>query len=160
MRRVGAFGQVDTNRIVLPFGLIVLAKLIAQARSLDAHDGVYDGIERFGPLENLESDVVALEPITATGQRLVDDVLKKPLPALRLMERTALNNAGQVFANSLLLGFAPAIKRNFRHSQLQAHKNAQARQHQGAVRYCYILGPFLARCHPSPAVDRTDEPLG
>ena len=46
----------------------------------------------------------------------IDDVFEKPLPAARLSERAALQYAVHLFANGLLVGFAPAIERNDRHA--------------------------------------------
>ena len=48
------------------------------------------GIERLGTIEDLQSDVVALQPLTAPGQSFIDEVLQEPLPALRLVERAAV----------------------------------------------------------------------
>ncbi len=62
-------------------GLVVFAKLVTQTRGLDAHDGIDDGVERLGTIEDLQSDIVALQPFTAPGQSFIDDVLQEPLPA-------------------------------------------------------------------------------
>ena len=48
------------------------------------------GIKRLGTIEDLQSDVVALQPLTATGESFIDEVLQEPLPALRLVERAAV----------------------------------------------------------------------
>ena len=84
VRRVGALWQLDANRIVSAFGVVVFAKLVTQTRGLDAHEGVDDGVERLGTIEDLQSDVVAFEPVAAPGQSFIDDVLQEPLPAARL----------------------------------------------------------------------------
>ena len=64
-----------------------------------------------GTIEDLQSDVVAFQPLTAPGESFIDDVLQEPLPALRLVERAAVEDAVQLLTNGLLVGFAPAIER-------------------------------------------------
>ena len=145
MRHVGALRQLDANRIVLAVSVIILAKLVAQTRGLDAHDGVYQGVERLGAIEDRQSDVVALQPFAAAGQRFIDDVFQEPLPALRLVERAALKDAVQLLANGALVGFAPAIERNYRHAQ--APNLRAIPQASGAVSYRCILGPNGTACH-------------
>jgi len=39
------------------------------------------GIETLRPVEDFHRDVVALQSLAATGQRLGDDVFQEPLPA-------------------------------------------------------------------------------
>ena len=53
-----------------------------QAGRLDPHEGIDRGVERLGTIENLQSDVVALQPLAAPGQSFIDEVLQEPLPAL------------------------------------------------------------------------------
>jgi hypothetical protein len=66
----------------LALGPVVFAKLLTQAGRLNPHEGVGDGVERLGTLEDLQSDVVALQPLTAPGQSFIDEVLQEPLAAL------------------------------------------------------------------------------
>ena len=61
---------------------VVFAKLLTQARGLDPHEGIGHGVKRLGTIENLQSDVVGLQPLTAPGQSFIDEVLQEPLPAL------------------------------------------------------------------------------
>ena len=70
------------NGIVLAVGFVVFAKLVTQSRGLDAHEGIDHGVKRLGTIENLQSDVVALQPLAAPGQSFIDEVLQEPLPAL------------------------------------------------------------------------------
>ncbi len=123
MRRIAALGQLDANGVAPAVGVIVLAKLLAQARGLDAHDWVDDWVERLRSIEDFECEVVALEPLAAPCQRLVNEVLQEPLPAPRLLERTAAQDAGQLLANGLLVDVAPAIERNIRHAQTPTRRN-------------------------------------
>ena len=109
VRRVAALRQIDANGVASAVGLIIFAKLVTQARGLDAHDGIDGGVKRLGTIEDFQSDVVALQPLAAPGESFIDDVFKEPLPALRLQERAALEDAVQLLANGLLVGFAPAI---------------------------------------------------
>jgi hypothetical protein len=44
--------------------------------------GIGDGVERLGTLEDFQSDVVGLQPLTAPGKSFIDEVLQEPLPAL------------------------------------------------------------------------------
>ena len=67
-------------------------------------------------IEDRLSDVRPFQPLAASRQRFIDDVLQEPLPALRLMEWAAVKDADQLLANGLLVGFAPAIGRNCRHA--------------------------------------------
>ena len=71
--------------------------------------GIDGWVERLRAIEDFQSDVVALQPLAAPGERFVDDVFKEPLPALRLHERAALEDAFQLLANGRLVGFAPGI---------------------------------------------------
>ncbi len=71
-------------------GPVIFAKLLTQAGGLDPHEGIEYGIKRLGTIEDLQSDVVALQPLTATRQSFIDEVLQEPLPALRLVERAAV----------------------------------------------------------------------
>jgi hypothetical protein len=75
MRCVSALRQVDANGIAFAVGLIIFAKLLTQASSLDAHEGVDDGVERLGTIENLQSDVIALQPFAAPSQSFINEVL-------------------------------------------------------------------------------------
>ncbi len=79
---VSALRQINTNGIALTIGPVVFAKLLTQSRGLDAHDGIEDGIERFGTIEDLQSDIVTLQPFTATGKSFIDKVFQEPLPTL------------------------------------------------------------------------------
>src|SRR6185437_7942516 len=81
VRCVRALRQIDANWIVLALALIVFAQLVAQPRRLDAHEWIDGGIETLRPVEDFHRDVVALESLAATGQRLGDDVFQEPLPA-------------------------------------------------------------------------------
>ena len=112
VRRVGALRQLDANGIALAIGLVIFAKPVAQARGFHPHDRIDIGVERLGTIEDCQSDVIAFQPLAASGQRFIDDVLQEPLTARRLMERAAVEDAVQLLANSLLVGFAPAIERN------------------------------------------------
>ena len=116
LRCVRALRQIDANGIVLALAFIVFAKSVTQTRGLDAHEGIGHGVERLGTIEDCQSEVVALQPATTPSQRFIDDVFEKPLPAARLSERAALQYAVHLFANGLLVGFAPAIERNDRHA--------------------------------------------
>ena len=75
VRRVAALRQIDANRIALAVDLVIFAKLVTQARGLDAHDGIDVGVKRLGTIEDLQSDVVALQPLAAPSESFIDDVL-------------------------------------------------------------------------------------
>ena len=75
LRRVCALRQIDANRIAFAVGVIVFAKLVAQPRRLHAHDRIDVSVEGLGTIENLQSDVVALQPFTPSGQGFIDDIL-------------------------------------------------------------------------------------
>jgi hypothetical protein len=70
------------NGIALALGPVIFAKLLTQAGRLNPHKGIGDGVERLGTLENLQSDVVGLQPLAAPGKSFIDEVLQEPLPAL------------------------------------------------------------------------------
>ena len=70
------------NGIALAVGPVVFAKLVTQAGGLDPHEGIDRGVKRLGTIENLQSDVVALQPLAAPGKSFIDEVLQEPLPAL------------------------------------------------------------------------------
>ena len=70
------------NGIALAVGSVIFAKLLTQAGGLDPHEGIDRGVKRLGTIENLQSDVVALQPLTAPGKSFIDEVLQEPLPAL------------------------------------------------------------------------------
>ena len=116
-RRVAPFRQVDAHGVALACGVIIFAKLVTQARGLDTHDGIDSGVEILRAIKHGQSDVVALQPLAAPGERFVDDVFKEPLPALRLQERRAVKDALQLLANGRLVGFAPEFERNYRHTR-------------------------------------------
>ena len=115
VRRVRALRQLDANGIGLAVSVVIFAKPVAQTPGLQADDGVDVGVECVGAIEDCLSDVIAFQPLAAAGQRFIDDVLQEPLPALRLMEWAAVKDADQLFANGLLVRFAPAIGRNCHH---------------------------------------------
>ena len=72
-----------------------------------------------GRLEDLQSDVVGLQPLTAPGKSFIDEVLQEPLPAMRLVERAAVEDAVQLLTNGRLVGFAPVFELNTVTFQLQ-----------------------------------------
>ena len=63
-------------------GLIIFAKLVTQARGLDAHEGVDGGVKRLGAIEDFQSDVIGLQPFAAPSKSFINEVLQEPLPAL------------------------------------------------------------------------------
>jgi hypothetical protein len=81
-RCVCALREVDANGIALAVGSVIFAKLLTQARCFDAHEGIGHGVKRLRTIENLQSDVVGLQPLTSPSQSFVDEVLQEPLPAL------------------------------------------------------------------------------
>ena len=70
------------NEIALAVGSVIFAKLLTQAGRLNPHEGVDRGVKRLRTIENLQSDVVGLQPLTAPGKSFIDEVLQEPLPAL------------------------------------------------------------------------------
>src|SRR5262249_3554516 len=96
--------------------LVIFAELLAKPRRLDAHDGVDGRVEAVRPVKHRQGDVVALELVAPASERLVDDVFEEALSTPRLLKRSAGENAGELLADGLLLGFAPVIERNDRHA--------------------------------------------
>ena len=70
------------NGIALAVGSVIFAKLFTQPGGLDPHEGIDRGVKRLGTLEDFQSDVVGLQPLTAPGKSFIDEVLQEPLPAL------------------------------------------------------------------------------
>ena len=70
------------NGIVLAVGSVIFAKLFTQAGRLDPHEGIDRGVKRLRTTENLQSDVVAFQPLTAPSKSFIDEVLQEPLSAL------------------------------------------------------------------------------
>ena len=70
------------NGIAVAVGLIIFAKLFTQAGSLDPHEGIDSRVKGLGTIEDLQSDVVAFQPLTAPSKSFIDEVLQEPLPAL------------------------------------------------------------------------------
>ena len=68
LRGVRSLRQINANGIALAVGVIVFAKLLTQAGGLDAHEGVGRGVKRLGTIEDFQSDVVTLQPLTAPSQ--------------------------------------------------------------------------------------------
>jgi len=66
----------------LAVACVIFAKLIAQPGGLDPHEGIDRGVKRLGTIENLQSDVVTLQPLAAPGKSFIDEVLQEPLSAL------------------------------------------------------------------------------
>ena len=92
----------------------------------------------------------SLQPLTAPGQSFIDEVLQEPLPASRLVERAAVEDAVHLLTNGLLVGFAPVFERNYRHSPTpNVPRKRPPRQRQSAVSYRYILGLEGTACHAS-----------
>src|SRR5262245_28816885 len=56
-----------------------MSELLAQAPRLDAHDRIDDGVERIRAPKDFQCDAIALEPLAASGESLVDDVFQEPL---------------------------------------------------------------------------------
>ena len=81
-RCVCALREVDANGIALAVGSVIFPKLLTQAGGLDPHEGIGDGVERLGTLENFQSDVVGLQPLTSPSKSFIDEVLQESLPAL------------------------------------------------------------------------------
>ena len=75
VRRVAPLRQFDANGILLAVGLIIFAKPVTQSRGLHANDWVDVGIKRLWAIENFPGDVIALQPLAASGQRFIHDVL-------------------------------------------------------------------------------------
>jgi hypothetical protein len=63
------------NGIALALGPVVFAKLLTQAGRLNPHEGVDRGVKRLRTLEDFQSDVVGLQPLTAPSQTFIDEVL-------------------------------------------------------------------------------------
>ena len=95
-------------------GLVVVAKLLTQSPGLNAHNRVDDGVERVRTTEDLQSDVVSLQPLAAPSKSFIYDVFQEPLTASRLEERAALEDAVKLLANGLPVGLA--IERKLRHA--------------------------------------------
>jgi hypothetical protein len=70
------------NEIALAFGPVVFAKLIAQPGGLDPYEGIDRGVKRLRTIENLQSDVIGLQPLTSPGKSFIDEVLQESLTAL------------------------------------------------------------------------------
>jgi hypothetical protein len=62
------------NGIALTVGSVIFAKPFTQAGGLDPHKGIVRGIERRRSIEDFQSDVVALQPLAASGESFVDEV--------------------------------------------------------------------------------------
>ena len=97
-------------------GLVIFAKPLTQTPGLDADDGIGDGVECLGTIEDRQSDAIALQPLAAPRQSFIDDVLKEPLAAARLLKRAALEDAVQLVTNRLPVGFATAIGQHHNHA--------------------------------------------
>src|SRR5262245_10095913 len=80
-RCVRALRQIDANGIVLAFAFVVFAKSVTETRGLDAHEGIGHGVKRLGTVKDCQSEIVALQPFTASSQRFIDNVFEKPLSA-------------------------------------------------------------------------------
>lgn len=107
---VGAARQHDADGVARSGGIVIAAKLVAQAASLDAHDGVGHRVESLGAAKDLKRDGVALEPFAPSGERLVHDILQKLLPAPRLDKKAAGNNAVDLRADGSPVAVAPALE--------------------------------------------------
>jgi hypothetical protein len=63
------------NRIALTIRHVIFANLLAKSRCLDPHKGINDGVKSLGTIEDLQSDVVGLQPVIPASQSLIDDIL-------------------------------------------------------------------------------------
>ena len=87
------------NGIALALGPIIFAKLLTQAGGLDPHEGIDRGSELLGTLEDLQSDVVGLQPLAAPSQTFIDGVLKI-VAGVVTGGRAAVKDAVQLLTNS------------------------------------------------------------
>ena len=152
VRRVAALRQIDADGIVLAIGFIIFAKPVAQAPGFQPHDRIDIGVKRLGTIEHCQSDVIAFQPLAASGQRFIDDVLQEPLTARRLVERAAVEDAIQLLANSLLVGFAPAIGRDHAPPP-RTLKRRRSPAGRGRLRTVAYYDQCGRACHP-PASSR------
>ena len=109
-RPIAASRQLDADRVAHPLSVVIVPELIAQAPRLDAHDGINDGVERIGAPKDFQRDAVAFDPLSASGECLVDDIFQEPLPALRLDEWATREDAVKLLADGPAVPFTSAIE--------------------------------------------------
>jgi hypothetical protein len=108
-RPIGASRQHDADGVARSSGVVIAAKLVAQAASLDAHDGVGHRVERLGAAKDLKRDGIAFEPFAAPGERLVHNIFQELLPASRLDKEAACDNTVDLRADGSPVAVAPAL---------------------------------------------------
>jgi hypothetical protein len=91
LRNVAALRNVDANRILSAGGLIVALQAPAQLGGLDTDHRIVLPIHRGIASEHVDRDGEALQPIGATGQGLLDDVLEETAVARRSAKRSNNN---------------------------------------------------------------------
>ena len=96
---IAAARQLDPDGIVGAFARVVLDQTPAQATGLDAHECIGLRIEIRRPAENLDTDRITLQPLTAAGQRLLDDEAQEMRGATSLMKTTAGENSLELRAH-------------------------------------------------------------
>src|SRR5258707_848352 len=76
---------------------------------------------------------------------------------MRLVERTAVDDAVHLLTDGLLVGFAPVFELNYRHSPTPSasEKALTPASIRSAVSYRYILGPTGTACHASSRLEAT-----
>lgn len=79
---VGAFGDLDDERVGAAFAGVVVAEAGAKATGLDANGGVDGGVVGGVAIEDVEGDAVFLEWIAGVVEGVVDDVAKEELAAV------------------------------------------------------------------------------
>ncbi len=105
-RLVAAQRQFDAHPRVEARG-VGLSQPLAHLASGHAHDGCALGVEIVASFENVDGDVAFLNGSPAAGQRLLDNVTQKGLPAGASVERRAFQKLVQVSQNAGALLFRP-----------------------------------------------------
>jgi hypothetical protein len=98
-RHVRPARQIDNERIVAPGGGIVARECGAQARRLNAHDGIDLRVEIAAATERFDGDGVRLDPVGLARKRRLDDEDDETPQAERIAKNIASGDAIELRAD-------------------------------------------------------------
>src|SRR4051812_42841312 len=104
-RYVGAFRQLDTHAVVLPFGFVVFLQSFSKAPSYYANNGIDPQIVGCTTVKHLGTDDSLFQLTFAASQLLFNSIAEKNRKLPRMSEFTARGNTGEFCLNCVCCWF-------------------------------------------------------
>ncbi len=100
-RQVAALRDRDQHRIVAPRPHVVCVEIAAEPARLDAHHGVGLRVEIVRPAEDAGRDGIALQPVAASGKRLLHHIAQEVAALSGALEAGVAEDARELRADGI-----------------------------------------------------------